>query len=36
MKKLFSVALVALIGLQLGAQDVTVSKALLKQGDDMS
>ena len=36
MKKLFLVALAALMGLQLSAQNVTVSKGLLKQGDDMS
>ena len=36
MKHLFFVALTALIGLQLNAQNVTVSKALFKQGDDMN
>ena len=36
MKKLFLVALMALIGLQLSAQELSVSKALLKQGDDMN
>lgn len=35
-KMLFLVTLVALMGLQLSAQNVTVSKALFKQGDDMS
>lgn len=36
MKKLFLVAMMALMGLQLSAQNVSVSKALYKQGDDMN
>ena len=36
MKKLFLVALMALMGLQLNAQNITVNKGLFKQGDDMS
>ncbi len=36
MKKLFLVAFTALMGLHLGAQNVRVNKALLKQGDDMN
>ena len=35
-KRIFLAAFVALIGLQLGAQNLTVSKALFKQGDDMN
>ena len=36
MKKLFLVALTVLMGLQMDAQDITVSKAKFHQGDDMS
>ena len=36
MRKMFFLALTALMGLQLNAQDVTVGKALFKQGDDIS
>ena len=36
MKKLFLVTLMALMVLQLDAQNVTVSKGLLKQGDDLN
>lgn len=36
MKKLCLVALMALMGLQTSAQNVSVNKALFKQGDDMS
>ena len=36
MKKLFLMAFVAMMGLQLGAQNVSVSKAFFKQGDDMN
>ena len=36
MKKLFLVAMMALMGLQLSAQELRVSKALFLQGDDMN
>ena len=36
MKKQFLLALIILMGLQLDAQNVTISKALFKQGDDMN
>lgn len=36
MRKMFFLALTALMGLQLNAQNVTVGKALFKQGDDIS
>ena len=36
MKKLFLVALTALMGMHLVAQNVGISKALFKQGDDMN
>jgi hypothetical protein len=36
MKKLFLLVLMALMGLNLVAQNVSVSKARFKQGDDMS
>ncbi len=36
MKKLFLLAMVVLAGLQGNAQDVSVGKALFRQGDDMN
>ncbi|MBO4730549.1 MAG: hypothetical protein J5593_03670, partial [Bacteroidaceae bacterium] len=36
MKKLFVIVVVALMWLHMGAQSVSVSKALFKQGDDMN